>query len=127
MKIIGANFELKTFNVLGNVLGVNMCSTPRPKTKVKGKAGSSGSLLSNMSAEARNRFAERANVAQERRYQIALKTQQKKRQRNTPIRTAKKVMSRAATKSPSNLSYWLLNASLKEVFIMLFFGSSKRT
>ena len=116
-------FELKTFNVLG----VNMCCTPRPKTKVKGKAGSSGSLLSNMSSEARNRFAERANVAQERRHQIAMKAQQKERHHDAAIRTAKKVVRRAATKSPSNLSYWLLNASLKEVFIMLFFGSSKRT
>lgn len=123
MKIIGANFELKTLNLLGD----HMCSTPRPKTKVKGKAGSNGGVLSSMSSEARSRFAERANVAQERRHQIAMKAQQKERNHNTPIRTSKKIVSRAATKSQRKLSYWLFNASLKEVFLMLFFGSSKRT
>jgi len=52
-----------------------MCSTPRPKTKVKSSASKSGSLLSTLSTQARNRFAERANLAQERRHQIAMKAQ----------------------------------------------------
>lgn len=102
-----------------------MCSTPRPKTTVKGKAGTSGSLLSNMSPEARNRFAERANVAQERRHQIAIKAQQHNRQHSESKRTTKKPANRIAKKSQSNLSYWLVSASLKEVFMMLFFGKSK--
>jgi len=104
-----------------------MCSTPRPKTKVKGKANRNGSVLSNMSTETRSRFAERANLAQERRHQIAIKAQQKKRHHNVAIKSANKVGSRAVTKSSNKLSYWLLNASLKEVFTMLFLGSSKRT
>lgn len=102
-----------------------MCSTPRPRTAVKGKAGISGSLLSNMSPEARSRFAERANVAQERRHQIALKAQQNNRQLNTSLRAPKKAVNRIAKKSQNNLSYWLVSASLKEIFMMLFFGKSK--
>lgn len=104
-----------------------MCSTPRPKTKVKGKAGSNGGVLSSMSSEARSRFAERANLAQERRHQMAMKAQQKERNLNTPKRASRKIVRRTATKSQQTLSYWLLNTSLKEVFHMLFFGPSKRT
>lgn len=107
-------------------LGVNMCSTPRPKTKVKGKAGTSGGLLSNMSAETRSRFAQRANAAQERRDQIAIKAQQNSRHLNASIRTSKKANNQIAKKSQNSLSYWLISASLKEVFMMLFFDKSKR-
>jgi hypothetical protein len=103
-----------------------MCSTPRPKTKVKGKAGTSGGLLSNMSAETRSRFAQRANAAQERREQIAIKAQQNNRQLNASLRTTKKAVHRLANKSQNSLSYWLVSASIKEVFMMLFFGKSKR-
>lgn len=104
-----------------------MCSTPRPKTKVKGKAGISGSFLSNMSPEARSRFAERANIAQERRHQLAMKEQQNNRQLNAPLRTTKKIAKPKDKKSSSSLTYWLFNASLKDLFFMLFFGTSKRT
>ncbi|PKG86028.1 hypothetical protein CXF85_04455 [Colwellia sp. 75C3] len=104
-----------------------MCSTPRPKTKVKGKAGTDGSLLSNLSAEARNSFAKRANVAQERRYQMAMKLEQAKYQRDASIKTTKKIENRTVSKPNRNLSYWLLNANLKEILIMLFFGTSRRT
>tara|TARA_R110001583_G_C5423190_1_gene388066 strand:- start:129 stop:503 length:375 start_codon:yes stop_codon:yes gene_type:complete len=107
-------------------LEVIMCSTPRPRTVVKGKAGTSGSLLSNMSPEARSRFAQRANVAEERRHQIAIKAQQKNRQLNTSIRSSTKVDNKIAKKSQNSLSYWLVSASLSEVFMMLFFGKSKR-
>ena len=93
---------------------------------MKGKSSASGSVLSKMSPEARSRFAERANVAQERRHEMAMKSQQKQRQRDIPRRTTKKITSHSAKKAQSSFSYWLLHASLKEIFLMLFFGKSKR-
>ncbi|MCI2284414.1 hypothetical protein L3081_14760 [Colwellia sp. MSW7] len=105
-----------------------MCSTPKPKTKVKGKTAGGGSLLSTMSTEARSRFAERANIAQERRDNIALKRQQEKRQHALVSKGVKKVASNSA-KIPEtqqrNLSYWFFKASVKDLFVMLFFGKSK--
>lgn len=103
-----------------------MCSTPRPKTAVKGKPGSSGSLLSTMSPEVRSRFAERANVAQERRHQIAMKAKQNNRQLNFSVKKSARAANRIPKKSQSNLNYWLVSASLKEVFMMLFFGKPPR-
>ena len=107
-----------------------MCSTPRPKTKTKtkakGKAGTGGSLLSNLSAEARNSFAERANVAQERRYQMTIKSEQAKHQRNASTRAAKTKDNQIASKSQKSLGYWLLNANIKEIVTMLFLGTSER-
>ena len=94
-----------------------MCSTPRPKTKITGKSGTSGSLLSNLSTEARNTFAERANAAQERRDQLSMKSVQTKHQHNISMTSAKK----------KNFSYWLLNANINEIITMLFFASSRRT
>lgn len=104
-----------------------MCSTPRPKTKVKGKASSSGSILSSMNSEARTRFAERANMAQERRDQIAVNAQQKKQQRDTSRKSTNKTPSHSAKKQQHSFSYWLFNANLKDVFTMLFLGNSKHT
>ena len=103
-----------------------MCSSPRPKTKVKGKAGISGSLLSNISPEARSRFTERANIAQERRAQLKKKAQQKKAQLETSAIINNKTLNRATKKPQRKLSYWLFNASLKEIFMSLFFGTYKR-
>ncbi len=102
-----------------------MCSTPRPQTTVKGKAATRGSLLSNMSPKARSLFAERANVAQKRRHQIAMKAQQNQGQQQVSIITSQKAVNRLAKKSQHNLSYWLVRASLREIFLMLFFGKSK--
>ena len=103
-----------------------MCSTPRPKTAVKAKQLLSGTILSNMSSEARSRFAERANAAQERRHQIALKTRQTRLRLDTSQKGTKKVVNSSLNQSSHSISYWLLNASLKELFMMVFFGHSKR-
>ena len=108
------------------VIGGYMCSTPRPRRKVNTKSVPSGTILSNMSANARSRFAQRANMAQERRDQIAIKTRQTKNQITSDQRSTKKVANTIIHKSPHSFSYWLLNASLKEVFVMIFFGHSKR-
>lgn len=102
-----------------------MCSTPRPKRIVKGRAGVSGSLLSNISSESRGRFANRANVADERRYQIALREKQRNIERKNTT-SSKKMVSKKSIKAQNNWSYWLVNASLKEIFYMLFFGKSKQ-
>jgi hypothetical protein len=104
-----------------------MCSTPRPKTQAKGKSGRSGSLLSNISAEKRRRFAERANIAQERRDDMTMKNQKSSSGLNvTLINNKVKLISKdkKVQKKPNSLSYWLVSASLKEIFIMLFFGKS---
>ncbi len=103
-----------------------MCSTPRPKTKVKGKSGISGGVLSNMNPDARSRFAERANIAQERRHKIMMKEQQKKRPDNS-VRLDKKVKNTSDRNMRNSLSYWLLNASMKDILILLFSSTPKRT
>jgi hypothetical protein len=104
-----------------------MCSTPRPKTSVKGKAGSSGSVLSNLSTESRSLFAERANIAQERRDQMALKQKKDKHRHDASIKKAKKAVNSDVNNAQNSLSYWILKANVKDLFIMLFFGTSRRT
>lgn len=103
-----------------------MCSTPRPKTKVKGKASSSGSILSAMSSEARGRFAERANAAQERRHQIAMNARQTKSHLDNCQKDTKKGGNSYINESSHNISYWLFNASLKEIFMVIFLRHSNR-
>ncbi len=56
-----------------------MCSTPRPKRRTTGKAKLSGSLLSTISSESRANFAQRANAADERRYQLKQEKAQQER------------------------------------------------
>ena len=104
-----------------------MCSTPRPRTQVKGSASKTGSLLSNLNSETRSLFAERANLAQERRHKIAMKAQHNKSKLNEPIKPCDKVNQQNEHKSKPNLGYWLHNASLSEVFKYLFFGIYKQT
>lgn len=99
-----------------------MCSTPRPKSAIKGKVRSSGTILSNCSAEARSRFAQRANAAQERREQVKAKEQVIQR------KTARLKMNKRNTKpvhKPTGLSYWLFHASVKEILLTVFVGRSK--
>lgn len=100
-----------------------MCSTPRPRGKVTATSGSAGSILSTMSADARSRFAERANMAQDRRDKIAFEAKQFK-QKLTLNKEAKQAPAKKLIKKHT-LYYWLFNASLKEVFNLL--APSKRT
>ena len=104
-----------------------MCSTPRPKTTLKAKAANSGSLLSNLSTESRRLFAERANIAQERRHQMAQQLKHDKHQHDAAIKMSTKTVVRDVNNKQKRLSYWLLEANLKELFIMLFFNAVKRT
>lgn len=99
-----------------------MCSSPKPKTKVKGKKLMGGSILSNVSTEGRSGFSERANLAQERRDQLKLKEKQKALHLQT---IHKKNEKRLLKNKQSRLSYWLLSASLKEIIQLLFLGKTK--
>jgi hypothetical protein len=100
-----------------------MCSSPKPKRQVKGKGGHSGSLLSNMSVEARSRFAERANLAQERRHQNMMEAKKHEISLTASIKHSYKTELNLQ-KSPRNFRYWLVSASLKEIFIRLFLSKS---
>ena len=82
-----------------------MCSTPRPKTKVKGKSGASGSLLSNMSPDARSSFAQRANAAQERRDQIARKARPMKEHRTPSQGKTRKVVDSTVKKTTRGFNW----------------------
>lgn len=104
-----------------------MCSSPRPRKKIQGRVRASGSILSSMSVEARRQFTERANHAQERRYEMAINEKNKKNQQIPSVRVVKKVEKNSLVKLKSSLSYWLLTASLKDIFTIFFSGSLKRT
>lgn len=103
-----------------------MCSTPRPRSRVVRKAGTSNSILSGMSTEARSRFTERANIAQERRYQIAIQARQKKHLLTPSAEVAKNVVDYSPKKLQGGFSYWLFTASLKEIFTLVFINTAKR-
>lgn len=94
-----------------------MCSTPKPKRKIKAKtANSSVGILSSMSSEKRLRFAERANQASDRR----IEAQQLKREaqnRINKLKVKKPHPLNVKTKTNKNQSwlYWLLNAPFSEL------------
>jgi len=105
-----------------------MCSTPRPKRKVKiaSAAMASGSILSGLDAQKRAQFVQRANNADERRQKLAMQNKQKSQQQAAH---SKKLTLVHSPQTPSNLktkgwSYWLLDASFKEIFMHFFLGKS---
>jgi len=91
-----------------------MCSTPKPKQKIKDKTSSNViSILSQMNAEQRKLFAERANAASERREieeQKAILDQTQIDQNKAHTSLKKNTM----TSKPWH--YWLINASFSEIF-----------
>ncbi len=103
-----------------------MCSTPRPKVAAKGKAVSNGGVLANMNIDVRSRFAERANLADEKRYQISL---QKKQQVQSINQVKRRFNIKVQTNSRANINkgirYWLGTASIKEIFLILFIDKAK--
>ena len=102
-----------------------MCSTPRPKRKIKSaKTGAvSGSVLSNLSAQKRADFVKRANSADDRRQLIQQQKVEKKQALSLVTNNTKKVIKNKKTPTKS-WSYWLVDASIKEIFMMLFFGKT---
>jgi hypothetical protein len=99
-----------------------MCSSPKPKARAKGKKGSGGGVLSNMSAQERSRFSERANVAQERRHQLKIKQKQQKLHHQERVN---RVDSRLVKSQNVSFGHWFLNASLKDIFNVLVLGKPK--
>jgi len=90
-----------------------MCSTPKPKRKVKAKVtNDSVGILSSMSSKKRQSFAKRANQASERRIEIEkLKSIKNKsiNKQNIKTNTKKK------TKTVSSWLYKLLNTSVSDI------------
>jgi len=105
--------------------GELMCSTPRPKRKIKSTASGSvsGTLLSNLSAQKRADFVKRANSADERRQQIKHQKSAQKQTLSLVNNTRKKAIKTKMTPTKS-WSYWFVDASIKEIFMLLFFGKS---
>ena len=103
-----------------------MCSTPRPKRKVKVASSSAGgTILSGLSAQKRAEFVQRANSADERRFQLQQKKmEEKKRLHLVTSHRLKKTNKKQLKKSSKNWSYWLVDASIKDLFMMLFLGKS---
>lgn len=91
-----------------------MCSTPKPKQKIKGKTSNNVvSILSQMNAEQRKLFTERANEASERREvkkQKAILAQSQVDQNKDNVSLQKNTM----TSKP--WYYWLISASFSEIF-----------
>ncbi len=91
-----------------------MCSTPKPKQKIKGKTSNNVvSILSQMNAEKRKQFAKCANEASERREiqkQKAILEQIQVEQDKAHVSLKKNTM----TSKPWH--YWLISASFSEVF-----------
>jgi len=100
-----------------------MCSTPRPKRVMKTNSTSvttNGTILSGLSAQKRAAFVQRANQADDRRYELQQKAAEKKRENNHLTHTK----NLSIKKSTKNWSYWLIDASIKEIVMMLFLGKS---
>jgi hypothetical protein len=82
----------------------------------------SGGILTNMSTESRQAFVERANKADERRYQLKMqlvKNQQRVSERKANVR---QLPSQDAKKQ--GFFYWLFEASFKDIINVLI-GTEK--
>lgn len=91
-----------------------MCSTPKPKRKVKVKTGNHVvSILAAMSSEKRLRFAQRANQASERR----IEKQQAQQAAHKRVTRIIEVTTKTNTEKP--WFYWLLSASFSEIMSKL--------
>jgi hypothetical protein len=92
---------------------MEMCSTPKPKQKVKGKSVTNVvSILASLDGEARKKFAQRANQAYEHRCEVKA---QEQAPRNTPIKSQKKTK-----RLQRSWLYWLLSASITEILSRFF-------
>ena len=90
-----------------------MCSTPKPKRKVKAKtANSSIGILSSMSSEKRREFALLANNASERRIEIEKLKMVKNKGLNKPNFKAN---TKKKAKTVSSWLYNILNTSVSDI------------
>jgi hypothetical protein len=93
-----------------------------------------GSVLANISSEARSNFATRANNADKRRQQVKRAEQSIQRSKQITKLSNKSPTKATITKQKhkrltKDWKYWLTQASFKEFIIVLFFPSysKKRT
>jgi len=94
-----------------------MCSTPRPKQKVKGKPYSNVvSILASLDSEARMKFTQRANQASIHRGEI--KAQEHAKQVSQKALVIPKP--NKAKKLQRSWLYWLLSASISDIFRHFF-------
>lgn len=94
-----------------------MCSTPKPKRRVKSKTASSRvGILSSMSNEKRLSFADRANQASDRRIEAKQLKREEQHHINKLI-VIKPHSQNVKAKTNKNQSwlYWLLNAPFSEL------------
>lgn len=100
-----------------------MCSTPKPKHKVKGKPSSNiVGILSQMDATKRKQFAARANDASERR-ELKKKEAALKQTQLTLVQLRHNENHAAINKNAmtsKSWHYWLLSATFSEVLQRCF-------
>ena len=95
-----------------------MCSTPKPKTKVKGKVQTASiGILSSMNSKQRQLFAARANTANLRRTEKTIyeKAESKRIER---LDRSKMHLHKKTNKNKYKKTwlYWFLSASVFELF-----------
>lgn len=93
-----------------------MCSSPKPKRRVKAKTANRGGILASMSSDKRRSFAERANQASDRRIE-AKQLKRETQHRINKFTVKKSPPQNIKTKANINQSwlYWLLNAPFSEL------------
>lgn len=104
-----------------------MCSTPRPKRVMKSSstgATISGTILSGLSAQERATFVQKANQADDRRQELQQKAAVKKREKLRNTHAINSSLSIPQIKVTKKWNYWLIDASLKEIFMLIFLGRS---
>lgn len=94
-----------------------MCSTPKPKRRVKTKtANSSVGILSSMSSEKRLNFADRANQASDLRVEAKqLKREAQHRIHKLTVKKSNPQAVKAKTNKNQSWLYWLFNAPFSEL------------
>ncbi|MDX2367450.1 MAG: hypothetical protein QNK36_03450 [Colwellia sp.] len=94
-----------------------MCSTPKPKRRVKAKTTkSSVGILSSMSSEKRLSFADRANQASDRRIEAKqLKREEQHRINKLTVTKRHPQNKKAKTNVNQSWLYWLLNTPFSEL------------
>ena len=102
-----------------------MCSTPRPKRAMKlNNAGAitNGTILSGLSAQKRAVFVQRANQADDRRYELELQQKASESKHNSHIKNLS--IKKTYKNQQKSWRYWLIDASLKELFLVMLLGRS---
>ena len=93
-----------------------MCNTPRPKRNINARtANDSVGFLSAISCEKRKSFAKRANLASERREEIAKLKQKKLKYVTDPKTNYIQNNNKPKLKASHSWFYWLFNAEISDL------------